>query len=63
MLLKFTRPHGPYNPGELAGFDDLAAKRLIALGVAEEVKAPAKTQAVAPAQAELDKMIKSPKGK
>ena len=34
MRLRFTKPWGAYNSGECAGFDEKAAAKLQALGVA-----------------------------
>jgi len=36
--LRFKIPNGPYNAGEIAGFEDKVADRLITWGIAEEVK-------------------------
>lgn len=47
--LYFTKPCKPYNSGEIAGFNDKDADRILALGVAveqkEEEKKPPKKKA------------------
>lgn len=35
ILVRFLRPHSPYNPGEQAGFDEARAQHLIAQGIAQ----------------------------
>ncbi|MPW17881.1 hypothetical protein GCT13_13275 [Paraburkholderia sp. CNPSo 3157] len=35
-LVKITRHHGRYTPGDVAGFDDERAQTLIDSGIAEE---------------------------
>lgn len=37
VLVQFLRPHSPYNAGEVAGFPDEQAHRLVAHGVAQAV--------------------------
>lgn len=32
VTVRFARPHGPYNPGDIAGFDGETAQRLIEAG-------------------------------
>lgn len=36
MLVRFTRPYPPYNPGEVAGFSEAKARQLINGGVATQ---------------------------
>lgn len=33
--VRFTKSHDGYNPGEIAGFEESAAEKLVAQGVAE----------------------------
>lgn len=37
-ILKFNRHHGPYTPGDVAGFAPDAAARLVATKIAEKVE-------------------------
>lgn len=34
-ILKFLKNHGPYTPGDVAGFNEVAAQDYLASGVAE----------------------------
>lgn len=40
MLIQFTRKVPPYNTGEVAGFPEPEAKRLVRLGAATPAEAP-----------------------
>ncbi|AXQ93200.1 hypothetical protein LV780_04860 [Cereibacter azotoformans] len=39
--VRFTKHHGRYNSGEVAGFPDAEAAELVAAGVASPLNAPA----------------------
>lgn len=38
MLVRFTRPYPPYNPGEVAGFSEAKARQLLDVGAAVKVE-------------------------
>lgn len=40
VLMKFTKGHGKYNKGEIAGFDKATAEKLYKAKVAQEYTAP-----------------------
>ena len=65
VLVRFIKHMSPYQPGELAGFDEEYAKKLIKEGIAEEVKKEAKPEAEVEidkqAVAEKDKMVRKSK--
>jgi len=59
MLVKFIKRYSPYQSGEIAGFEDKEAVRLINLGVAEHYSIPQTESFEAP----IDRMVKKPKVK
>ena len=48
-IVKFLKNHGPYSPGDAAGFDDAAAQVLLNAEIAELVGSRAPVVEVAPA--------------
>jgi len=58
VQVRFIRSHSPYNAGELAGFPDAQARRLMDLGAAELV-APVVAAAVVE-RPPLDKSLHAP---
>lgn len=55
-ILTFKRHHRMYTPGDVAGFDDEPAQRLIDAGVATEgeSESPASSEAGKPEQSKAD---------
>lgn len=60
MLVRFLRAYGIYNAGEIAGFEDELAQKLIELKIAEEVGEVIEKAIEEPAK---DKMVKGAKVK
>ena len=60
IRVRFARPYGIWNAGEVAGFTAAYAEQLIAQGTAIEVaaEAKAKDEAEAPAKAKAEKPAK-----
>ena len=51
-IVLFLKNHGPYSPGDAAGFDDAAAQALLSAEIAELVGSRAPAVEVAPATPE-----------
>lgn len=62
MLIKFIKRYSPYQSGEIAGFEDKEATRLINIGVAERYSIPRKPK-TEDFEAPVDRMVKKPKVK
>lgn len=61
VIVRFLKPWGAYNAGELAGFEQRLVNELVANKTVELVKdPPAKQRTAAPAKPEADKALKSP---
>jgi hypothetical protein len=60
-VIRFTRNHGAYNGGELAGFEDERAAELIEQGKAIEVKDPDAVDEVKPAPTVVEEIPMMPR--
>jgi len=63
MLIQFTKPVGPYNAGESAGFPDAEAQRFVSRGVAHEIKDDGYTTADIPESPENTQMTPPSRGR
>jgi len=66
MRVRFTKSYPPYNPGEIAGFEETRARQLVSGGVAVFHRESGETPAPRVASIEQpprDKMVRRPKAR